>query len=177
MLEIIYDNQTFELPSTFDELSIEQFEYITTLLAGHNEEVEKWSNILVYLGLPESATNHIQADEFLDIINEYTLSFDTEAQLIEQIAIDGYTYQWNGGLSIKDLQMIEAAVRKGKFLLKSIAILYKRTDLSFKEHFEPAHIEHKMHLFKEHSVKARLSLWPLNIITEKVIKKIEQHGA
>jgi hypothetical protein len=177
MLEIVYDNQSFNLPSTFDELSIEQFEELTFILSGSNEETEKWSKILIYLGLPESATFHIQADEFLDIIKEYTESFDTEAQLIEQIEIDGYTYQWNGGLAIKDLQMIEAAVRNGKFLLKSIAILYKRTDLSFKEHYEPAHIEHKMNLFKDSSVKARLALWPLNIITEKVIKKIEQHGA
>jgi hypothetical protein len=173
MLTVNYNNTLFELPSTFDELTVEQFEEITSIINQNTEETEKWSSILIYLGLPESALNHIQADDFIDIIKEYTTSFDTEAQLIEQIEVDGHIYEWTGGLTIKDLQLIEAAVRRGRFLLRSMAILYKRSDLSFKEHYEHAHIDHKMKLFKENQIKARLALWPLNIITEKVVKKIE----
>ena len=70
------------------------------------------------------------------------------------IEIDGYTYESYKDefkVSVKDLKSIEKLISKNpnSYIAEMVAVLYKRVDLTDKEHYEPAHIKHKTTLFSD----------------------------
>jgi hypothetical protein len=53
-----------------------------------------------------------------------------------------------------------------------VAVLYKRTDLTEKEHYEPAHIKHKTTLFADQ--KASFALPIIWHVAKKMTNEIEK---
>ena len=75
-------------------------------------------------------------------------------------------------LKAKDIGKIESWIKTdNKWVLKAIAILFKREDLSNTEHYTDAHINHKMELFKDLLIKD--FIFYILYIQDKLIKKIK----
>lgn len=73
-----------------------------------------------------------------------------------------------------DIANIERAFRKdnSRYFLESIAILFKDEELSFREHYSPAHIKHKTKLFSE--IPAIKLFTYITFIVNKIVNVAEE---
>jgi hypothetical protein len=75
-------------------------------------------------------------------------------------------------LSVKDSRIVEKIVKKEnkEYISDIMALMFKRTDLTNAEHYDPAHLKHKAKLFSK--LKADISIPYLTFVTFK----ISNHG-
>jgi len=167
----------FNLKTKMEEFTILEFETISSIMNDENKDnIEKYLNILEYLGTPDDILNEMTTDTFYDIIKEMNSDVECDKTLLPQITIDKYTYDAYTGdefkLKIKDLSKIESRIlaKPNEYVLYAIAVIFKRTDLTKTEHYTEAHIEYKMKLFKELPV---IDIYPYIVyIQENVSKKL-----
>ena len=157
-----------EIPSKMEELTLEQFEKISAI---HNSEeydiLEKHCKVFEYLGITEDEMD-VDFDVFLANVKEFNLNSYTKKDPIEEIELEGYIYKAEMKLSVKDSRIVEKIVKKdNKYYVSDImALMFKRTDLSNNEHYDPAHLKHKAKLFSK--LKADISIPYLTFVTEKI---------
>jgi len=157
-----------EIPCKMDELTLEQFEKISAI---HNSEeydtLEKHCKVFEYLGITEDEMD-VDFDVFLANVKEFNQNSYTKKDPIEEIEIEGYTYKAEMKLSVKDSRIVEKIVKKdNKYYVSDImALMFKRTDLSNTEHYDPAHLKHKAKLFSK--LKADIAIPYLTFVTEKI---------
>jgi len=170
--------QDFEMKSELKEFTLKELDKITSILNDDKMDyIDKYLTVFDSLGVPENIIDDLSNDELFDIIKKMTNSKAVEQTLLKEIVVDGYTYSAYDGdtftLKAKDMAKIENMTKQsGKFsFLEAIATIFKRTDLTKTEHYEPAHIKYKMQLFG--SLNADEMYPYLIYITEKLAKKIE----
>ena len=157
-----------EIPSKMEELTLEQFEKISAI---HNSEeydiLEKHCKVFEYLGITEDEMD-VDFDVFLANVKEFNLNSYTKKDPVEEIELEGYIYKAEMKLSVKDSRIVEKIVKKdNKYYVSDImALMFKRTDLSNTEHYDPAHLKHKAKLFSK--LKADISIPYLTFVTEKI---------
>ena len=157
-----------EIPSKMEELTLEQFEKISAI---HNSEeydiLEKHCKVFEYLGITEDEMD-VDFDVFLANVKEFNLNSYTKKDPVEEIELEGYIYKAEMKLSVKDSRIVEKIVKKdNKYYVSDImALMFKRTDLSNNEHYDPAHLKHKAKLFSK--LKADISIPYLTFVTEKI---------
>lgn len=148
----------YEIPNLVSELTVEQFDKLNNIENNKDLDiVEKWLYKFVYLGIPEEVFDDME----LTKMKEYVDLWDVPPVVGDKqltIEIDGYTYEAKESIGVKDLSLIEKAWKKNvsNFSSESLAVLFKRTDLSRTEHYAPAHIKQKLKLFSQQ--KAELAL-------------------
>lgn len=139
-----------EIPNLASELTVEQFDYLNSLSRNNQlDNIDKWVSKFIYLGVPEE----VFEDVYLDELKEYIRLFnDSELTLekVTEIEVDGYTYVAPERIGVKDLGLIEKAWKLNidTFGSEAMAILFKRSDLTKKEHYTNAHLKHKQKIFK-----------------------------
>lgn len=165
----------YEIKNSFKEWTVGEFEEISIALNNEKlDNIDKYLEIFRLSGISEDVLETITYDEFVDIITNF-LSNDLENKYIREIEVGGYKYIAYKGddfvLGIKDLAKIESIVKSDKkWISKTMAILFKREDLSRNEHYEKSHIEYKAKLFNELSSDI---IMPYIIhITDKLGKKL-----
>ena len=157
-----------EIPSKMDELTVEQFQKISAI---HNNEeydtLEKHCKVFEYLGITEEEMD-VDFEVFLENVKEFNKDNFTKKDTVEEIELEGYTYKADMKLSVKDSRIVEKIVKKdNKYYVSDImALMFKRTDLSNTEHYDPAHLKHKAKLFSK--LKADISIPYLTFVTEKI---------
>jgi hypothetical protein len=166
-----------EIPNHLNELSVEQFDELNKI--ENNPEldtIEKWIEKFIYLGVTEKAFDNMQLDEFANYIKEFNKSEVPNTSKVTELVIDKYTYQANEEIGVKDLGMIEKIYRSQdqNFTAQTLAILFKRTDLSRTEHYAPAHLKLKVSLMKKQNAEVAFPyildiLQKIAKITEKKI--------
>ena len=166
-----------EIPSKMDELTLEQFQKISAI---HNDEeydtLEKHCKVFEYLGITEDEMD-VEFDVFLANVKEFNKDNYTKKDPVEDIEIDGYTYKAEMKLSVKDSRIVEKIVKKdNKYYISDImALMFKRTDLSNNEHYDPAHLKHKAKLFSK--LKADIAIPYLTFVTYKITNHAESQIA
>ena len=99
-----------QIPNQLDELTIQQFEDITEI---HNDSsldiIEKHIKVFELLGVSEDEM--VEADIDFETFKKYVQEFNqkTDADIIKEIEIDGYTYKSHEEefkLSVKDMKII-----------------------------------------------------------------------
>lgn len=175
------DIKGFSLKNSLNEFTIDEFEKVTAILNREDyDNIEKYIQALLYLGLPEEILDELNDDEFFEIIKAFTFTEEL-GELTPRIIIDGYHYVAYEGetfnLKIKDLSLIEKAViqKPEAYLSRAMAIIFKRDDLTRVEHYTEAHIVEKTKLFKKQN--ASLAYPYLLHITQKLKQKIESAEA
>ena len=159
-----------EIPSKMDELTLEQFQKISAI---HNDEeydtLEKHCKVFEYLGITEDEMD-VEFDVFLANVKEFNKDNYTKDDPVEEIEIEGYTYRAEMKLSVKDSRIVEKIIKKDnkEFISDIMALMFKRTDLSNNEHYDPAHLKHKAKLFSK--LKADIAIPYLTFVTFKIIK-------
>ena len=162
-----------EIPSKMDELTLEQFQKISAI---HNNEeydtLEKHCKVFEYLGITEDEMD-VDFDLFLANVKEFNNNNYAKKDPVEEIEIDGYTYKAEMKLSVKDSRIVEKIVKKDnkEYISDIMALMFKRTDLSNTEHYDPAHLKHKAKLFSK--LKADISIPYLTFVTNKLTSHAE----
>lgn len=108
MIELIYSGNTYNLPTKFNEVVMEDYMDIMRL----DEELkplEKYIRILSILtGLSEEDIKNINIDQINAISNHIQFLFKSESKLlIEQIKIDGKWYGFNKNLNSEETKFGE----------------------------------------------------------------------
>ena len=136
-------------------LTVGQFEKATSIINSKElTTVEKYLDVMEYLGVPAAVIDEMSNEDFKKAVTILN-SFEFERSLVPSIELEGYTYTANvvdGQLQLKarELALLEKEVQSGReFFAYTLAVLFKRTDLSSAEHYDKAHIKHKAKLFKE----------------------------
>jgi hypothetical protein len=165
-----------EIPSKMDELTLEQFQKISAI---HNNEeydtLEKHCKVFEYLGITEEEMD-VDFDLFLANVKEFNNNNYDKKDPVEEIEIDGYTYRAEMKLSVKDSRIVEKIVKKDnkEYISDIMALMFKRTDLSNTEHYDPAHLKHKAKLFSK--LKADISIPYLTFVTYKITNHAESQA-
>jgi hypothetical protein len=165
-----------EIPSRMDELTLEQFQKISAI---HNNEeydtLEKHCKVFEYLGITEDEMD-VDFDLFLANVKEFNNNNYEKKDPIEEIEIEGYTYKAEMKLSVKDSRIVEKIVKKDnkEYISDIMALMFKRTDLSNTEHYDPAHLKHKAKLFSK--LKADISIPYLTFVTYKITNHAESQA-
>ena len=162
-----------EIPSKMEELTLEQFQKISAI---HNNDeydtLEKHCKVFEYLGITEEEMD-IDFELFLENVKLFNKDNYTKKDPIEEIEIEGYTYRAEMKLSVKDSRIVEKIVKKDnkEYISEIMALMFKRTDLSNAEHYDPAHLKHKAKLFSK--PKADISIPYLTFVTYKITNHAE----
>jgi len=166
-----------EIPSKMDELTVEQFQKISAI---HNNEeydtLEKHCKVFEYLGITEEEMD-VDFEVFLENVKEFNKDNFTKKDTVEEIELEGYTYKADMKLSVKDSRIVEKIIKKDnkEYISDIMALMFKRTDLSNTEHYDPAHLKHKSKLFSK--LKADISIPYITFITYKITNHAERELA
>jgi hypothetical protein len=142
----------YEIPNKPEELTIEQFDKINFITSNQEmDDIEKWIEKFKYLGVSEDAFDDMEMEEFYESIAKWNDQPPHPKEKVLSVEIDGYTYEAKPSIGVKDLGLIEKVWKQntGNFAAETLAIIYKRSDLTKVEHYAPAHIKHKTALFKK----------------------------
>ena len=168
----------FDVKNEINEFTIEEFENVSRIL--NDEEVEKferWANLLIYLGVPESEVYDLDFTEFVEYIKLFS---DTKVkpsnEFCKVIELDGYTYTSHEDelkISVREMKMIEKQVSNNPhhYISYLMSVLFKRNDLTKVEHYTDAHIKQKAKLFS--SLSAELAIPYATFIGLKLSNRIE----
>lgn len=164
-----------EVPNQLSELTVQQFEEVTTIHARQDiDAIEKHIEVFALLGVPESEWDDVSIEEFKEYVKQFNdLSGKPEMQ--QSFEHDGYTYTAFDEvfkLSVRDTKHIEKVMsskHKG-YIAELLAILFKRTDLTKTEHYTEAHIKLKAKIIRE--LKAELAMPYLVEIGQKLAKQL-----
>lgn len=157
-----------EIPNKMDELTLDQFQKISAI---HNnpeyDTLEKHCKVFEYLGITEEDMD-VEFEIFLENVKLFNKDNFTKKDTVEEIELEGYTYKAEMKLSVKESRLIEKIVKKEnkEFISDIMALMFKRTDLSKAEHYDPAHLKHKAKLFSK--LKADISIPYLTFVTYKI---------
>lgn len=158
-----------ELPNRVTELSIAQFEAITTI--NSNEEldpIEKHLKVFEYLGIPEKEFADTDIDNFIEMVKEFNASVKEDLTQVTEFEVEGYKYVGEFKLSVRDTKLIEKCViaKAPGYISQIVAIMFKREDLTNTEHYAEAHLKQKAKLFKD--LKANIAIPYLHFIAQKI---------
>lgn len=146
----------FDVKNEINEFTIEEFENVSHIL--NDEEVEKferWANLFIYLGVPESEVYDLEFSEFVEYIKIFSdTKVKPSSEFCKVIELDGYTYTSHEEelkISVREMKMIEKQVsaHPNKYISHLMAVLFKRNDLTKTEHYTDAHIKQKSKLFSQ----------------------------
>lgn len=178
MLKINVNNESYTIKNKLDELTIAEFEKICFIL--NNEaisKITKWSQIFVYLGLPEEIVDEFDSFAFIDIIKQFNLNEFDVAEPIPSIEIDGETYvSFTDKLKItvKEMGLIEAHIAKNKdfYIGELMAILFKKEGIGKEIHYMDNHIKVKAKAFRN-KVTADKCIPFIGYLSKKMINNFE----
>lgn len=167
-----------EIPNKMSELTIEQFEKISQILNNQDfDNIEKYVEMFKYLGIKEEMWDDYPFSEFIKLVQDFNLDSYTPNEAQTTIELDGYTYESQLKLSVKETKLIEKIVnnKPNHYISDIMAIMFKRTDLSNTEHFTDAHLKHKAKLFR--TQKAELCVPYIVFVTEKIAEYAQANAA
>jgi len=171
-----------EIPNHLNELTVQQFDELNKI--ENNQEldtIEKWIEKFIYLGVPDKAFDKMELDEFTNYIKEFNKSEMPQGEKVTELVIDKYTYQANETIGVKDLGLIEKIYRgqDDNFCAQTLAILFKRTDLTRTEHYAPAHLKFKVNVMKKQNAEVAFPyimeiLQKISVISEKKLEEANE---
>lgn len=164
-----------EIPNQLNELSVQQFEEITSIHANNElDAIEKHLEVFAMFGITEEEFEDTSIEEFKEYVRQFN-DIKGADPIVNTLELDGYTYTAFDEvfkLSVRDTKHIEKVMssRHKGYISEMLAILFKRNDLTKTEHYDQAHIKHKAKLIREQ--KASLALPYLVEVGQKLSKQI-----
>lgn len=162
----------YEVKNTMEELTIGEFEKVSHILNDVGlSTIDKYVGILAELGVPEEVLDEMLIQDFKQVVKDFNDVEHKEFETIKEIELNGYIYKAfedEFKLSVKDLKMIEKRLQEGKgdYMAYTLAVIFKRTDLTKAEHYAPAHIKQKEKLFK--SLPAYYCVYYIGEVASKI---------
>jgi len=155
MLEINYGDKVYELRNAPDELTLNEFDTIFSIVNRQgNDVVSKYFEVFEMLKVPNDVLDSLNQKEFLDTVRSFN-DYELPKDVPDEIVVNGRTYKSFEGVEFefkaRDISLIEQAQLKydGHFPSWVVAILFKDVDLTNTEHRDWNHIKHKAELFRK----------------------------
>jgi hypothetical protein len=167
-----------QVPNKMSELTIEQFEKISQILNNQQfDNIERYVEMFKYLGIKEELWDDYPFSKFVELIKEFNLDSYTPNEAKTTIELEGYTYEAQLKLSVKETKLIEKIVntKPNHYISDILAIMFKRTDLSNTEHFTDAHLKHKAKIFR--NLKAEICVPYIVFVTDKIAEYAQANAA
>lgn len=168
-----------KIPNQLNELTIQQFEDITSIHAQQDlDAIEKHLKVFELFGINESDFEDTSIEQFRQYVKQFN-NIKGKPELQSTIEMDGYKYTAFEGekfkLSVRDTKHIEKSMnsRHKGYISEMLAVLFKRDDLTKAEHYDSAHIKHKAKMIRE--LKAELALPYLVEIGQKLSKELPKN--
>lgn len=189
MIEIRTKDETFEIKSTPEELTLGDFEQIQRHLNNNSlTAIEKYENIMQYLGLPKGIVEQMvfeftsEADKdkrkettFMQMVKEFN-SHTTSSEFQSTFEHDGVVYtstNSNGDTKLitKDLKLIEKASKGNPIHAPStyLAIIFKDENI---DNYSPLMIEKKAKIFRK-NMPSSIALPYIMLIGQRILKQLE----
>jgi hypothetical protein len=136
------------------EINLHLFKKINKINTNPNfENIDKYLATFEILGLTSEYIDKMDSKALFTTIKDFQEDFITTG-MTNIIEIDGYTYKAYDDefmIGARDFAKIENKMINNEedWFIYALAIIFKRTDLSLKEHTDKAHIDHKKKLFEE----------------------------
>jgi len=177
MLNLKLEGETYPIKNSLDELTIKQFEFISSILNDKEKShISKWSEIFIYLGLPEDIVENLDSFSFIEIINNFNFTFEElkEKEIVKEIILDGvsyFAYDETFKITVKEMALIEEYVKKNenKYLAEIMAVIYKRNDLQKEMQYDKAHIKHKADLIRT-QITSDIAFPIIGFLAKRLIK-------
>lgn len=177
MREYKFNDQIEQLKTKPEEVTITEF--MNILINKEDDTIgnlEYYLNAFSILGFSEDLIDSLDVSTLFEIIKDFNDDFIIEegTKEIKNIEIGGFTYSSGGdifNLNARDLTLIEKQFTKPNWPLYAISIIFKRTDLTKKEHYTDAHIKHKMELFK--NIKMDIAMPYVYYVADTYTKNIK----
>ena len=121
-----------EIPNKMEELTIEQFEKISQILNNQDfDNIEKYVEMFKYLGIKEEMWDDYPFSDFIKLVQDFNLDSYTAKEAQSSIELEGYTYEAQMKLSVKETKLIEKIVntKPHHYISDILAIMFKRTEI------------------------------------------------
>ena len=115
----------YEIPNQPQEISVEQFDKINFITQDTNlDEIEKWVEKLVYLGVNRDVFDDMDLETFYSYIAQWNDQPPHPTDKVLEIELDGYKYVAKPTIGVKDLGMIEKVWNRcpSRFTVRSSTI-------------------------------------------------------
>jgi hypothetical protein len=138
-----------------DEITLGLFKKMLEVQDEHFGDFNYYLNVFSLLGLSDEYIDSMDSSSLFTTIKDFQEDFQIDDIIMKNIiTIDGYEYKSYDEkfvIKAKDFAKIETQMKLGNhnWIIYAMAILFKRIDLTDKEHTDKSHIEHKMKLFKD----------------------------
>jgi len=179
MIKLNYNEKTYNVKNSVDEFLINEFEDICGILNNKEKNyLQKWSEIFIYLGVPEDVVDDFDSFAFIEIIKQFNIHDLTQhTNFVKEIELDGNTYvcfDEKFKITVKEMTLIESAINKNenRYLGDVLAILYKRENIQKELHYDKAHLKYKAELIRK-EIKAEVAIPIIAFLSKKLIKDYE----
>lgn len=143
----------YEVRNTVEELTVSEFEEIASIQQDASlDYLEKQIKVFTTLGVPEEALDEMGVVEFKEHVKRFNDVEPKEYPFLPEVEIEGFVYKAfdeEFKLPVRDLKHIEKKVSTGKYMAYTLAVIFKRTDLTKTEHYDNAHLKEKERLFSK----------------------------
>lgn len=153
------DGKEYKFRNLGSEVSLKEFDKVSQIMTPKSEmasdeastpKLDKWIKVTELLG-DAGLIDVIDSDGLVNLIKNFR-AVDVDGEVIDSVTIGSrtYTLEKNDGklfISGKASAEIEKYFRtKKNWVAYTIAILFKDDQLTNVEHYDPAHLEHKVEL-------------------------------
>lgn len=182
MININFKDQVFPTRNTVEEFTIGEFETISGIMNDKDKNtIEKWSEIFVFVGLPQEVVDEFDTFAFIEVIKEFNMTDISKIGFQKEIVLNGITYKAfdeEFKLTVKEMRLIEDYIKKNenRYLGDMLAVIYKRDDIEKSMNFDKAHIHFKAELIRK-EVKADVAIPYLKFLSKKLVKDFEMLNA
>jgi len=174
MINLKFNGNTYPIKNLTSELLIGEFEYVTSIINNQEKNhIEKWSEVFVYLGVPQDVLDNFDTFDFIEMIKEFNLFEVKSTEFFKDIILDGIVYTSFDDtfkLTVKEMTLIENYVKKdnNKYLGEILAVIYKRKDIDKSMNFDNAHLKFKAELIRK-QVISDVAIPIIGFLTRKLV--------
>lgn len=166
----------YDIPTSMSEMTVKQFESLNKIMTNDSSlQIERYIDYLESF-IPSDELYDVTDDDIFKLVEMVSKREDMSKEFTKEIEIGGYkyiSYTNEFKVSAIELSLIEKRINKNphKYFTYIISILFKREDLTNREHYTEAHLKHKEELFSE--LKADLFYPFVVFIAEKLSKNLK----
>lgn len=166
----------YDIPTSMSEMTVKQFESLNKIMTNESSlQIERYVDYLESF-IPSDDLYDVTDDEIFQLVEKVTKKEDISKEFIKEIEIDGYKYISHTDefkISAVELSLIEKRINKNssKYFTYIISVIFKREDLTNREHYTEAHLKYKEELFGE--LKADVFYPFVIFIADKLSKNLK----
>jgi len=172
MIRLNYKSDTYLIKNALDEIKINEFEFISTILNSDSSETVKWKTILHYLDVPYSVLNELDSEQLLSIVKPFDLADVKIGKFVTKIKIGKQIFLSPKFITVKQIALVEEYLEKDNinYIGELIAIIFCEKGKTKDEHLNDVTIKKNGELFR-YSLNMDKALPYINLLTANIFTK------